>query len=131
MRSAIAFALLVAFSLAANSTAANAPEESSNARGAAFAKYPGTEEGAKAMLTKFLSAKANYRALTKPLRPTKADYRAVFNDEDFAKMAEATYTPAWDGGFLVVQPNPGQTRVRLTPATTDELKARTGNADRF
>ena len=83
--------------------------------------------GAEAVLSEFLKPNADHAALSKRLRPTRNDYLAVFEPE-FARKAEAVYTPAWDSGQLVVAPKPGQTRVELYSATTQDLKAWTPNA---
>lgn len=84
--------------------------------------FPGTADGAKALLAKFVAEGADAEALTGALRPTSADYAAVFTGEA-AKKAEAAYAPAWDAGQLVVRPKPGQTEVLLFEATTDQIKA--------
>lgn len=94
------------------------------------AKYPGTQEGAKAMLAEFVKPGADHASLSKSLRPAKADYEAVFLPELAAK-AEAVYGPAWDGGQLVVAPKAGQTDVLISAATSDELKGWTGAAAEF
>src|SRR5688500_3268166 len=77
-----------------STTATEAP--TTTASEATTSEYPGTEEGARALLTPFLAPGADYAALTKPLRPTTDDYKAIFVDETFASQAEATYGPAWD-----------------------------------
>lgn len=92
--------------------------------------YPGTEEGAKAMLAEFVKPGADHAALSKTLRPTKADYDAVFTPELAAK-ADAVYGPAWDGGQLVVAPKAGQTEVLVFSATSDELQSGSGGAAQF
>ena len=84
--------------------------------------FPGTADGAKALLAKFVAEGADTAALTTGLRPTSADYAAVFVG-DAAKKAEAAYGPAWEAGQLVVRPKAGQTEVLLSQATTDQLKA--------
>ena len=94
---------------------------------AASGKYPGTEDGAKAMLAEFVKPGADHATLTKALRPTKADYDAVFMPE-LAGKADAVYGPAWDGGQMVVAPKAGQTEVRIASATSEELKSWTGAA---
>jgi hypothetical protein len=103
----------------------------SNAGTAASAKsYPGTEDGAKALLAEFVKPGADHATLTKALRPTKADYDAVFTSELAAK-ADAVYGPAWDGGQMVVAPKGGQTQVLTYSASSDELKDWTGGAAQF
>ncbi len=92
--------------------------------------YPGTEDGAKALLAEFAKPGADLPTLSKTLRPTKADYDAVFMP-DLAAKADAVYSPAWDGGQLVVAPKAGQTQLLLKHATSDELKSGTGGATGF
>ncbi|MCB9545413.1 MAG: hypothetical protein H6706_05895 [Myxococcales bacterium] len=91
---------------------------------------PGTEAGARELLTKLLDPSADHAALSKALRPTTADYEAVYGKEAGAKL-EATYGPAWDAGKLVIKPNEGQTELKLWSATAEDLKAGTGNAREF
>ncbi|HST53609.1 MAG TPA: hypothetical protein VLJ61_16480 [Pyrinomonadaceae bacterium] len=92
--------------------------------------YPGTPDGAKALLAEFAKPGADTATLSKSLRPTKADYDAVFAPELAAK-ADSVYGPAWDGGQLVIAPKPGQTQVLVSHATTDELKSGAGGAADF
>jgi hypothetical protein len=92
--------------------------------------FPGTEAGATSLLKQFLKPGADHAALSKQLRPTAADYAAVFDADSSAKVA-AVYDPAWDGGQMVVAPKPGQTEVKVFSATSDEMKSWTGNAAEF
>jgi hypothetical protein len=92
--------------------------------------YPGTDDGAKALLAEFVKPGADHATLSKALRPSKADYDAVFTPELAAK-ADAVYGPAWDGGQMVVAPKEGQTQVLSSSATSDELKSWTGGAAEF
>ena len=92
--------------------------------------YPGTEDGAKALLAEFVKPGADTATLTKALRPSKADYDAVFMP-DLASKADTVYGPAWDGGQMVIAPKPGQTQVLLSSATSDDLKSWTGGAAEF
>lgn len=89
--------------------------------------YPGTPEGAKDMLSAFLKPGADLKALTLPLRPTRADAEAVFSAE-FADKVFQMYDPAWAAGKLVLAPNEGQTDLILRSATTDEIIAWEQNA---
>lgn len=134
---AIGAALVAALALAAcgggsgTGTAVNSGGGTSAGGGAgASSKYPGTEEGAKAMLAEFVKPGADHAALSKTLRPSKADYDAVFASELAAK-ADAVYGPAWDGGQMVVAPKAGQTEVLVFSATSEELNGGTGGAERF
>lgn len=92
--------------------------------------FPGTEAGATSLLKEFLKPGADHAALSKQLRPTAADYAAVFDADSSAKVA-AVYDPAWDGGQMVVAPKAGQTEVKVFSATSDEMKMWTGNAAEF
>jgi hypothetical protein len=99
---------------------------------AALAKNaaPGSEEAARALLSEFLKPGADAAALSAKLKPSKADYGAVF-DADAAAKAEAAYGPVWDRGQMVIKGSPDQTEVKLARATTDELKMGTGAASAF
>lgn len=90
----------------------------------------GTEAGATSLLKEFLKPGADHAALSKQLRPTAADYAAVFEADSSAKVA-AVYDPAWEGGQMIVAPKPGQTEVKVFSATSDEMKSWTGNAAEF
>jgi hypothetical protein len=92
--------------------------------------HPGTEEGARALLSEFLKPGADHAALSRRLRPTKDDYLAAF-EPAFAGKAGAAYAPEWDAGKIVIRPNPGQTQLLLSSATTDDLKKGAGNARDF
>ena len=110
--------LFLTFALAF-ATAANAAET-----------FPGTEAGATSFLKEFLKPGADHAALSKQLRPTTADYAAVFEADSSAKVA-AVYDPAWEAGQIVVAPKAGQTEVKVFSATSDEMKSWTGNAAEF
>ena len=92
--------------------------------------FPATDEGAMNLVKEFTKPGADYAALSKKLRPAKADYEAVF-ESDLAAKADAIYSPAWDAGQLVVAPKPGQSEVKISSATTDEMKSWTGAATDF
>jgi hypothetical protein len=79
------------------------------------------------MLAEFVKPGADHAALTKPLRPTKADLEAIF-EADLADKADKMYGPAWDSGELVVAPKTGQTEVKVFSATSEEIKSGTGGA---
>jgi hypothetical protein len=98
---------------------------SSNAK-----SHPGTEDGAKALLAEFVKPGADHATLSKALRPAKSDYDSVFTP-DLAAKADAVYSPAWDGGQMVIAPKAGQTEIKLGSATSDELKSWTGGAMEF
>ena len=89
--------------------------------------FPGTDDGANRLAKEFLKPGADCAALSKQLRPTTADYAAVF-DGDFGTKVAAVWNPAWEAGQMVMAPKSGQTEVKVSSATTEELKAGTGNA---
>src|SRR5262249_26735955 len=93
-------------------------------------KQPGTEAGARALLQEFLKPGADTAALSKQLRPTHADYAAVFLGDD-ADKAEKAYATPWDSGQMVIAAKTGQTELKVFAASSEELKAGTGNAREF
>ena len=101
-----------------------------NANTQAAPTHAATEDGAKALLAEFVKPGADHAALSKNLRPSQADYAAVF-EPDLAAKAEAVYGPAWDGGQMVIAPKAGQTEVKVFSATSDELKSWSGGAAEF
>ncbi len=88
---------------------------------AVTAKFPGTKDGAKAMLGEFMKPEADRKKLTMELRPTKEDYRSFYSDEHAATRAEAYFNKLWDSGDAVVAPKEGQTELRLFSATPKQL----------
>lgn len=115
---------------ASNAGGSTASNTGSGTTASSAKSYPGTQDGAKALLAEFVKPGADHATLTKALRPTKADYDAVFMP-DLAAKADAVYGPAWDGGQMVVAPKAGQTQVLTSSATSDELKNWTGGAAEF
>lgn len=114
----------------ASTNAATATTPRSAGATTAASTHPATEDGAKALLAEFVKPGADHAALSKQLRPSKADYDAVFEPELAAK-ADAVYGPVWDGGQMVIAPKAGQTEVKVFSATSDELKGWTGAAADF
>lgn len=93
--------------------------------------YPGTADGAKALLQAFLAPDADYKALSDALRPTDADYEAAFTPEAAAK-AKAGYEKPWDDGLMVLKPgDPERTEILIWAATAEELQTKTGDAREF
>ncbi len=86
------------------------------------ATHPGTEAGAKELLSAFEKPGADLKALSQALRPTKEDYAAVFN-AGFATALMALYDPAWEKGELVLTPKDGQTELLLHGVASEEIKA--------
>jgi len=96
--------------------------------GGATSKYPGTEEGAKKLLTDIRSGDA--AAMTKALKPTSDDYKAVFVEGAAAK-AESAYEKLWSDPKAVIGADPANTELLLWKATTDELQKGAGDASNF
>lgn len=95
-------------------------------------KYPGTEEGARQLLTELMKPGADSVKLTLELKPTTADYEAVFATKEMAQKAEAGYGKLWDViSRDPIKPKEGQTELKLWKATTEELKEGKGDAPNF
>ncbi len=107
-----------------------APEKAPEAAPPPKLDFPATAEGAKALLGRFVAEGADTEALSRALRPTAEDYRALFV-ADAAGQAEKAYAPAWDAGQIVVRPKAGQTEVLLFEATTDQIKVGDPAAESF
>jgi hypothetical protein len=103
-----------------------APEDA----GAAPARPTDGEEGARALLERFVAPNADHAALTRALRPAKADYRALFDARTAAKV-EAAQSKDWGSNKAVIKPKPGQTEVKLWSATGADLARGDGNAREF
>lgn len=93
-------------------------------------KFPGTEAGAKAMLAELVKPNADHVGISRQLRPTSADYKALFDAPTAAKI-ERVYSKEWDEGNLVIRPKPGQTEVKLFSAKTSDFKTMTGPSKDF
>jgi hypothetical protein len=90
----------------------------------------GNEEGAQTLLKQFVAPDADHAALTKSLRPSTIDYKAMF-DPSTAPKVEAAQAKDWDSNKAVIKPKPNQTEVKLWSATGAELASGTGNAKEF
>lgn len=86
---------------------------------------------AKTFLAQFLSADADRAAMTKALRPSAADYQAVFKDAEFAQKLKAAHDPMWDGGAGAIAPKEGQTELLTWAATAVQLREGSGDAKEF
>ncbi|MEP7124139.1 MAG: hypothetical protein ABJE95_24645 [Byssovorax sp.] len=89
--------------------------------------FPGTADGAKALLAEFVKPGANLAPLTQGLRAEPADYAAVFTPDAAAKIQKVMETAWTNGQFLVRPAHPNQTEMLVLSATTDELKAGSPN----
>jgi hypothetical protein len=94
-------------------------------------KFPGTKDGAKALLQEFMKPGADNKKLTMELQPSKEDYRAFFKDQAIADRAAEQYDKMWSSGNAVVAPKAGQTELRLFSATTEELSNYQGESGEF
>lgn len=94
---------------------------------AALSKYAGTDDGARQLITDLRTAD-DAAALTQALKPTSADYAALF-DGDAAAKAEDGYAPLWADAKTVIGADPANTEVLIMKATTDDLKAWTPQAN--
>ncbi len=94
-------------------------------------KFPGTKDGAKALLQEFMKPGADTKNLTMQLRPTKEDYRAFYADESIANRAETYFDKLWSSGNAVVAPKEGQTELKLLSATREEMSDDKGESTEF
>lgn len=110
-----------------------AHEESDGGGGAPAASggpAQGNEEGAKTLLAQFVAPNADHAALTKSLKPTSADYKALF-DEATAPKVESAQAKDWESGKAAIKPGEGQTEVKIASATGADLAAGKGAAKEF
>lgn len=81
---------------------------------------PATAEGARAVAAQFLAdAPGDKKAALAKLRPTAADYRAVYREPLAGKLEEVQKT-LWDSG-QGLSGRPGQTELIVVFARTDDL----------
>jgi hypothetical protein len=93
-------------------------------------QFPGDEAGARQLLLQFLQPGMDKEALTRQLRPSSEDFKAVFKPE-VVKQVEQGYRQPWEEGKIVIRGQPGQTELLLWSATTEELKNQGGEAAAF
>jgi hypothetical protein len=77
---------------------------------------------ANALLARFLAPGADRVALTKALRPSLADCRAIFAGS-FADKAYQYCEAAWRSGEFVISMHPEQTEVLVSAIRSDDLRA--------
>ena len=82
------------------------------------------------MLLQFLQPGVDKAALSKKLRPTSEDYKAIFKG-GIAKQIELAYQEPWEKGQIIIRGKPGQTELLFWSATTEELQKKTGDSDSF
>ncbi|MBX3230381.1 MAG: hypothetical protein KIT84_03395 [Labilithrix sp.] len=98
------------------------------ASGASLMK--GDEEEARQLLAQFVAPDADHVALTRSLRPSTNDYKALF-DAATAPKIESGQSKDWASGKAAIRPGQGQTEVKIASATGADLAAWTGNAKEF
>jgi len=94
----------------------------------------GTMDEAKTLVAKFLVKGADYTALSKDLRPTKEDAKAIFiKEEDATKAFE--YVDNMFGDMIQdkdgIKPEEGQTESIVKSATGKDFKEKKGDAEEF
>ena len=92
--------------------------------------FPGTEEGAKALVEGFLKPDADTVAMTKSLQPSSEDYKAIFVDDVVTKV-RAKYEEQWGETGWEIKAKEDQTEVLIWKATTEELREGTGDSSHF
>jgi hypothetical protein len=105
----------------------NDPSASQSPSAGARLDYPGTDEGARKVLTEIRTARMP--SGIQSLRPATADYKALFQDA-FAAKAESYYNAEF---WATTEPeelmaDPGQTEIRISKATTEDISAWTPEA---
>lgn len=76
---------------------------------------------ARALLAEFTKPGADVKALSLKLRPSKADYEAVF-EKPFAATLEGMYDAPWKSGKMIIAGKPGQSEVLLRKVSSAELR---------
>jgi hypothetical protein len=89
-------------------------------------KFSGDSTGANNLVNQFVQPNADHAALTKQLKPTTEDYKAIFATPEMAEKAESTYAEVWNSPDAVIRPKAGQTNVRVVSVSTDNIKSGTG-----
>ncbi|PPK71468.1 hypothetical protein V5P93_003334 [Actinokineospora auranticolor] len=91
------------------------------------ASYPAGQEGAEKVVEE-LRTSADPGVLVKGLAPTGDDFRGLF-EADFAAKAQAFYSASSPEVGALAKPE--QTEVKLWSATSEDLKANSGDAGQF
>ena len=74
------------------------------------------------LVNQFVQPNADHAALTRQLKPTSEDYRAIFATEEMAAKAESAYAELWSSPEAVIKPKPGQTTYKVASVSTDNIK---------
>ncbi|HEX7997220.1 MAG TPA: hypothetical protein VF528_02290 [Pyrinomonadaceae bacterium] len=93
------------------------------------AKFAGDFSGAQDLVMQFTQPNADYAALTRQLKPSKEDYKAIFATEEMASKAETTYESVWSSPDAVIKPKPGQTQFNVSSVSTENIKQGVGMGD--
>ena len=83
------------------------------------AKYPGTEAGAKQLLSEIRTSE-DPGAMTRALKPTTADFKAVYTD-DVAGQMERGFEKLWADPKAVIATKQDHTDVILSKISSDDL----------
>ena len=113
----------------ASASTETAPASTALATATSRLPFPGTEEGAKALLEGFLKSDADRKTMTSSLRPDAADFDAIFTS-DVVANARAAYDEKWKEE-PVVEAREGQTELQMWKATTEQLRNGSGDASEF
>jgi hypothetical protein len=89
-------------------------------------KFSGDSSGAKELVAQFVQPNADHAALTKQLKATKEDYKAIFANDEMATKAETTYAEMWNSPDAVIKPKPGQTISKVYSVSSDDIQKGTG-----
>ena len=87
-------------------------------------------DDAKAFMGEFVKPGADHAALTKKVIPQAGDYEKVFEAE-LATKAKPHYEKMFSDPNGKIAPKDGQTELLIWSATTEELRAGTGDAGQF
>ncbi|MBD3408679.1 MAG: hypothetical protein GF419_00605 [Ignavibacteriales bacterium] len=94
--------------------------------------FPGTKEGAKELVKRFVEEGADYRALTLQLKPADEDYETYFVESVVPIAKKNYYSQIWFPPESAFKPmGEGETEVLLFDATLEELQNNTGQAPRY
>lgn len=124
-----AICLLLVFSACGERKGVTESRETAKKNSGAI-NFSGTDEGARQLLSQFLPSGIDKEALTKQLRPTSKDFKAVFISDVAAKVEEG-YRQPWEEGRIVIHGQPGETELLIGSATTEELQKQSGDAGYF
>ena len=91
---------------------------------------PGSEKGARKLVSLFLEHGANHQILTNRLRPTRTDFHALYKRE-VADQLYFAYQRKWEQKKILVKPRRRQTNFTMKKATVQDLILREGESSWF